>query len=305
MKALLRATLRAYSQRSGRLLSGAIAFYALLSAAPLFVIALHIAGLFGREAEARRALLDDAARWVGESGAHTVGDLLERTQRTHDGRLASWLGAAVTLYASTRLFSALKAALDHLWDTAPAPLGPGADLRDRAAREVRKRFGAFVMILFVGLVLLVLVFVKASIAAVEGLLGEAHELPLLWRGAESLISFAISAALFALVFKVLPDARIGWKDAFFGALVTSVLFSVGAVIIGLYLGHKGTASLYGAASSVVMLMLWVYYSVQVFFLGATFTAVRARARGDGVHRPEPRPATASASASIAREPTAP
>lgn len=303
MKALLRATLRAYSQRSGRLLSGAIAFYALLSAAPLFVIALHIAGLFGREADARRALLDDTTRWVGEGGAHTVGDLLARTQRSHDGRLASWLGAAVTLYASTRLFSALKAALDHLWDAAPAPLDPAANLRARAAREVRKRFGAFVMILFVGLILLALVFIKASIAAVEHLLGEAHELPFLWRGAESVISFAISAGLFALVFKVLPDARIGWKDAFFGALVTAVLFSAGAVLIGLYLGYKGTASLYGAASSVVMLMLWVYYSVQVFFLGATFTAVRARAHGGGVNSPAPRLTVTSAS--IAREPTAP
>jgi membrane protein len=300
MRALLRATLRAYSQRSGRLLSGAIAFYALLSAAPLFVIALHIAGLFGREADARRALLDDATRWVGAAGAHTISDLLARTERTHEGRVASWLGAAITLYASTRLFSALKRALDHLWDAAPAPLAPAAHLRARAAREVKKRFGAFVMILFVGLILLVLVFVKASIAAATRLLGEAHELPILWRGAESLISFAISAALFALVFKVLPDARIAWKDAWIGALVTAALFSAGAVIIGLYLGHKSTASLYGAASSVVMLMLWVYYSVQVFFLGATFTAVRARAHGDGLNRAEPRP-----SPSIAREPTAP
>lgn len=254
MKALLQATFRAYSQRSGRLLSGAIAFYALLSAAPLFVIALHIAGLFGREAAARRALLDDLTRWVGDGGAHTIADLLARSERTHDGRLATWLGAAVTLYASTRLFSALKRALDHIWDVAPPPLGPAADLRARAARELRKRLGAFLMILLVGLILLVLVFVKASISAVERLLGEAHELPILWRGAESLASFGISAALFALVFKVLPDARLGWKDAWIGAFVTAALFSAGAVIIGFYLGHKSTASLYGAASSVVMLI---------------------------------------------------
>jgi membrane protein len=297
MKALLQATIRAYSQRSGRLLSGAIAFYALLSGAPLFVIALHIAGLFGREADARRALLDDLTRWVGEGGAHTIAELLARNEPAHEGRLGSWLGAAVTLYASTRLFSALKRALEHIWDVAPMPLEPAAGLRARAVRELRKRFGAFAMILFVGLILLVLVFVKTSIAAVERLLGEAHELPILWRGAESLVSCGISAALFTLVFKVLPDARISWKDAWIGALVTAALFSAGAVVIGLYLGHKSTASLYGAASSVVMLMLWVYYSVQVFFLGATFTAVRARTHGDGVTGAQTLPPTAGESIS--------
>jgi membrane protein len=187
----------------------------------------------------------------------------------------SLLSAGVLAYASTRLFSQLKRALDQMWDIETRS---GEGLRGKAWKQLRKRALAFVMVLFVGVMIVLLVALKAVLAAATTAIGG----PLAgaaWQMGEIVLSLATTTLLFAMVFKVMPDAHLAWRDAWAGAFVTAVLFSIGAVLIGLYVGHKGLASTYGAAASIVMLLLWVHYSAQVFFVGAAFTAVLAEKRG--------------------------
>jgi membrane protein len=217
---------------------------------------------------------EDLARWLGADGARTLVDLVARTRVEDDGSLSSVVGGAILVYASTRLFSQLKRALNHMWDV-QARAGDG--LRGKAWKQLRKRGLALAMVVFVGLVIVAVVIAKAVLAQATQTLGDAG--PLAWRAGESVVSLAATTLLFAMVFRVLPDARIAWRDAWRGALVTAVLFSVGATLIGLYLGHRAIAARYGAAGSIVMLLLWVHYSAQVFFFGAALTGELARRSG--------------------------
>lgn len=273
-RAIARETLRSFSRHGGRMLAAAVAFSSLLSVAPLLVIALQVAGLATSQAAARAALAQDLTRWIGEDGARTVALLLDRVQSTHAGR-ASAASALILAYASTRLFSQLKRALDHMWDVQPRS---GEGFRGKAWKQLRKRALAFAMVLLVGVVLVALVLAKALLAAAAETIGGPFA-GVAWRIGELALSLATTTALFAMVFKVMPDARLAWRDAWVGALVTALLFTLGAALIGIYLGHKALAATYGAAASIVMLLLWVHYSAQVFFVGAAFTAVFAARRG--------------------------
>jgi membrane protein len=272
----LRATWRTFSDRNGRLFAGAIAFYALLSIVPTFVIALRLAGLATNEAVARRTLLDNVARWVGASGSETIGNMLSAAERGGAEKSASIASTLVLLYASTRLFSQLTRALNMMWDVKK----PSAhDLRAKAFREARKRGAGFLMIGGVGLLLTLLVVAKIALATAQNTLDPSLAAGPLWPLFESFFSYVTCAALFAAVFWVLPNARLATRDLLLGAAVTAALFSVGATLISMYVARKGSHSVYGAATSVVLLLLWVHYSAQVFFLGAAFTATHARAQG--------------------------
>jgi membrane protein len=283
MADLARATLRSYSRHGGRMLAAAVAFSALLSVAPLLVIALHVAGLATGEEVARASVTHDLTRYIGEDGARTLALLLDRTEaRRADAGWASILSGLVLVYASTRLFSQLKRALNHMWDVqARSAKGLGG----KAWKQLRKRALAFAMVLVVGIVILAVVLVKTLVlgASVALGIGEARAA---WEALEAVLSLATTAVLFALIFKVMPDARIAWRDALVGGLLTALLFSAGAIVIGLYLGHKALGALYGAAGSIVMLLLWVHYSAQVFFLGAALTGELARAKGRAIEPDE-------------------
>ncbi len=274
--ATLRATWRTFSDHSGRLLSGAIAFYALLSIVPMFVIALQLAGLATSETVARRALLENVARWVGASGADTIGNMLSAAERGGAEKSASIASTLVLLYASTRLFSQLTRALNMMWDVKK----PQAhSFREKAFREARKRGAAFLMIGGVGVLLTLLVIAKIALQTAQNALDPSFAAGAMWPVIESVVSYLTCAALFAAVFYVLPNARIATRDLLLGAAVTAGLFSIGAILISMYVARKGSRSVYGAATSVVLLLLWVHYSAQVFFLGAAFTATHARAQG--------------------------
>jgi membrane protein len=274
--ATLRATWRTFSDHNGRLLSGAIAFYALLSIVPMLVIALRLAGLATNEADARRALLENVAHWMGTSGSETIANMLEAADRSGAGESAGIIGTLVFLYASTRLFSALTRALNMMWDVKK----PAAhDFRAKAFREARKRGAAFLMIGGVGLLLTLMVLAKIALATAQNALDPSSAAGPLWPLFESLFSYLTCAALFAAVFYVLPNARLATRDLVLGAAVTAAMFSFGAILISMYVARKGSHSVYGAATSVVLLLLWVHYSAQVFFLGAAFTATHARVQG--------------------------
>jgi membrane protein len=284
VRSLARDTLSSFSRHGGRMLAAAVAFSSLLSVAPLLDIALQVAGVMTSEDAARAAVVADLARWLGAEGARTVGALLDRAQSGGGG--ASLLSGVVLAYASTRLFSQLKRALDHMWDVQPLS---AEGLRGKAWKQLRKRAAAFAMVIVVGLMIVLVVAGKALLSAAAETIG-GPPAGLAWRigqeMCEELVSVATATLLFAIVFKVMPDAKLSWRDTWIGAFVTAVLFSVGAALIATYLGHKALESTYGAAASIVMLLLWVHYSAQAFFVGAAFTAVYAESRGRRIERRE-------------------
>lgn len=274
MRALVRDTFRSYLRHGGSLLGGATAFFAVLSAAPLLLLMLALAAPLAGTDRARAELLRGLRMWLGAEGARTVSAMLDNAHASGSGVLAGLLGGAVMVYGATRLFSALQRALNHMWDVRARD---ASDLRGRAWRLVRKRLLAFVMVLACGVVLLASMLLRATVTAAGEVLP--GDLPDALHVVDHGLTFVVVAALFALVFKVLPDVRLAWRDALAGATVTALLFSAGKSLVGLYLGHKSLGSTFGAAGSLVALLLWVHYSAQIFFLGAAFTAVYARHRG--------------------------
>ncbi len=275
LREVLRESLRTWSQGGARLLSGAVAFYALLSVVPVFMLAIRIAGLATSEDAARFALLQNLGRWIGRGGAMTVGALLgaasEATSRGH------WSVELLLLaYAASRLFAVLQRALHLLWEV---PMHSPERFHHKVLSQLRRRALAVSLVGVVGLILVALVLWNAFAAYAHHLLG-AHHATL--RAMSGGFSFLLTVLLFTAIFKVLPEASVSARDAALGGLVTAALFSAGAALVGLYVGHKATESFFGAASSLVMLLLWVNYSAQVFFLGASFTGAHARLRGHGI-----------------------
>jgi membrane protein len=275
MREVLRETLRTFSRRGGRVLGGAIAFYSLMSIAPMLVIAIHIAGVLTTESRARDALSHDLARWIGPSGAHTIASMLTRTSE-HRLSLGSVLSVALLIYASTRLFGALEFSLHQMWGV---QYRSTKGISGLARSQLRKRSYRFAMVLIVGVILVALVIFKSFVAATSDVIGGRFNVGPLFHLFELAMSFAITTGLFYAVFRVLPDVRIANGDLALGALITALLFTLGSSAIGLYIGHKGIESTWGAAGSIVMLMLWVHYSAQIFFLGVAFTGAHAAARG--------------------------
>jgi membrane protein len=274
----LRETLRSFASRGGRVLGAATAFYALLSVAPMLLITVVVTSALTDRVDARGQVVGDLALWIGGAGADTVGELLDRLSENGSGPFAGLLSALVLLWASTRLFSQLRYSINHLWGV--REVADANRLSTRALRQARRRLSALVMVVVVVVVVTLTVLAKAALTAAAGRLGASLETR--WHVIEFAGSFAVLTLLFVAVFKVLPAVRLAWRDAWIGGLVTALLFSFGATLIGWYLGIKGTSSTYGAAGSLVALLLWVYYSAQVFFLGAAFTRVHAERYGAGL-----------------------
>jgi membrane protein len=273
IRELLEGTWSTFSRRGGSLLSGALAFYAMLSTAPLLVIALFVARFFTSETLARKTLLENLTRYVGSNGAATLDNLMERVARPGAG----WRGAlagAVVLYASTRLFNELETALDHLWSL-PEPETTSFLMNLR--REVVRRLFNFALVIATGFILIALVVMKLVEGAVTMKLDIAT--PLAWSLMEGGGSFVVCTLLFAALFRVLPSARFPWRHALLGGAVTAVMFSVGAYGISAYLAHAAIVQTYGDAASIVVLLLWVHYSAQIFLLGAAFTGEWVKRNG--------------------------
>jgi membrane protein len=268
-RAALKETVHTFSRKGGRLLGAGIAFYSLLSVAPILLIALRVAALFTGVAPAQAALREDLAFWLGDEGAANAMELVARV-RTPES--ASQIVVLLLLvYASTRLFSGLKRALNQLWDV-PPPESHG--VKHKVLRQLRKRALAFLLVVLVGLVLVAVVVARGAFAFASNVVG--RSLPFTWELLHTTGSILITALLFGLLFRVLPDKRIAWPRALEGGFVTALLFALGTVLVSAYVGHKHVGASYGAAGSLVMLLLWVHYSAQIFFLGAAFTGARVR-----------------------------
>jgi membrane protein len=245
----------------------ALALYTLFSLAPMLVLVVTIAGFFFGADTVREQLVEQLSGLVGDQGGEAIKTILESSQQKSDGLIAGIISAVLVLVSATTAFAELKDSLDELWEV-PAKESSGL------WGLIRERFLSFGLLLVLALMLLGSLAVSAGLAALGGA----------WTGVFSdssfevfaqvvaeIVSFAIVVALFAVVFKYLPAVKVAWRDVLVGALLTTVLFTVGKAVIGLYLGQKDTLSAFGAAGSIVALIIWIYYSAQIFFYGALFT----------------------------------
>jgi len=270
---VLREAFNEWLEDNATRLSAALAFYTILSIAPLFVIAIAIAGaVFGQEA-ATGALKDQLRGMLGDAGAEVAKTTVEHADKPKAGAVATIIGIVTLLFGASGVFNELQGALNTIWNVKPKA--------DRGLwGKIRDRFLSFGMVLVVGFLLLVSLIITTVLAAfgsyVEGL---APGVPVLMQVANFVIGFLVVTGLFALIFRFLPDAEVAWRDVWFGAFVTAALFTVGKYAIGLYLGKAGVATPFGAAGSLVAFVVWVYYSGLIVFYGAELTQVTAEHAG--------------------------
>lgn len=268
---ILRQTVTNWSDDGASNWAAALAFYTMLSMGPLLFVAVAVAGLvFGQEI-ASSAMLEQMASLMGEDAAQAVGHMMQQAATPQRGLVATAVGVATLLFGATGVFAALQDAINSLWHVRPKP--------DAGAMVwVKKRFLSMSMVLGLGFLLMVSLVLNGLLAA---LWQQTSGVPTshLLRAGEFISSWALGGMLLAGIFKVLPDARIAWRSAVVGAATTTVLLNIGKAAIGLYLGRSGITSPFGAAGSLALVLLWVYYAAQVLFLGAAFTRVFSQEAG--------------------------
>jgi membrane protein len=272
LQVLLSESFAVWQRHNGSRLAASLSFYTLLSLTPLLLIVVSIAGLaFGREA-VQSQLLWQIQDLVGSQGANAIRPLLEGMRDATQGVLATALGLLTFLFGASGVLVELRDALNTIWE-APERRRPTLQM---IAYLMRARLLTFGLVLSIGFLLIVSLAVNAWIAGMGAFSAEHLKgFEGLLQAANSLVSFLVITGLFSAIYKILPEVRIEWEDVILGAIVTSLLFTLGKFLIGLYLGKATFASTYGAAASVVILIVWVYYSAQIFFFGAAFTKVFA------------------------------
>ncbi len=276
---LVAATVKGFFDDGAMRKAAALAYYTLFSLAPLLIISIAIAGaVFGADA-AREEIIRQIHGLVGPDAAGAIQGMLENASRPGATLWAAAIGIATLAFGATTAFAELKQSLDEIWEAPPAKLRG-------LWYTVRTRLLSFGVILSIGFLLLVSLVFSAAITAFQRLwlLNDATGvvLQLVNLG----LSFVLVAAMFAMLYKLLPSVRIAWYDVVVGSVVTALLFTVGKFFIGLYLGNNAVTSSYGAAGAVILILLWVYYSSVIFLIGAEFT--KAFARRHGSHSPNAR-----------------
>ncbi len=253
----------------------ALAYYTVFSLAPTLIIALGIAGLVFQRDAAQKQMISQINETFGDSVGKATNDLLQYAGSPGHGLIATILSLVVLILSATSLFGQLQSSLDTIWGVEAKP-GRGI------LGVLKDRLLSFAVVVGIGFLLLVSLVVSAGLAAIGKLLTP-ESLPggtYLWQGINVLISFGLITLLFALIFKVLPDVRIAWREVWVGAVVTALLFTIGKYLLGLYLGRTAVVSPYGAAGSLVLILLWVYYSSQILLFGAEITQAYARHHGN-------------------------
>lgn len=263
---------RFYEDRAGTM-GAAIAFYTIFSIAPMLILVIAIAGFVFGEDAARGAVAEELAGLVGPDSAKAIQALIESAGNLGSGIVATALGIATLVIGATTVFTELQTSLNVIWR---APPQPASTIR----QIVRARLLSLSLITGIGFLLLVSLVVSALLAAFSGYIGEALPGGETFLGALNfVISFIVTTALFGLIYRILPDVWIAWRDVLFAAAVTSLLFTIGKVLIGLYIGRSAVASSYGAAGAFVVVLIWVYYSAQIFLFGAEIAHVYATRHG--------------------------
>lgn len=277
-RALLKRSVFGWMDDGAGSMGAALAFYTLFSMAPLLIIAITISGVFFGRAEAQDLLLTQLGELFGRRAAAGILTMLQAAAPRREGLLPAALGTITVILGAMTVFNELKTDLDRIW-------------RCHAARRkgvlgvVINRLLSFAMVVIVGVLLLASLFTSVLISATSSYWVSHSQAAV--RGLDFASSFVVMTGLFAMIYKTLPSTRIAWSDVWVGAAATSVLFWMGKVLIATYIGHATVASMSGAAGTVVVVILWVYYSAQIFFLGAEFTREYAHRHGSRHHEPAP------------------
>ncbi|HEU4506286.1 MAG TPA: YihY/virulence factor BrkB family protein [Nitrospira sp.] len=257
-------------------LGAALAYYTVFSLVPFLVVVIALIGLVLGQEAAQSAILSHIATMVGDQSAAAIKDMIRRADQPSTGLVATVLAVVTLLFGASGVFGQLQDALNTVWGVEPKE-GRGV------WGFIKDRFLSFVAVLGTGFLLLVSLLLSSALAAFgnwfSGLLPLPEALLHLFNFA---LSFVVVTGLFALIFKVLPDAKVAWRDVWVGALLTATLFTIGKYALGLYLGKSNVASAYGAAGSLVLILLWVYYSAQILLYGAEFTQVYANRLGERI-----------------------
>lgn len=277
MRSLLVKTYNEWSEDQAPRLGAALAYYTILSLAPLLILLLALSGLiFGDEA-ARGQLYTQIRDLVGAEGAQTIQSIVENASKPTSGIIASLIGFATLIFGASSVATELKYDLNTIWDQPPADESIGETIKHRSY--------ALAIVLGCGFLLVVSLAVSSVVSAAGSFLMSMMPMSeVLLQILNMLVSVVVITGVFAVLFKYLPDVTIEWRDVLLGAAFTSVLFSIGKFLIGLYLGKASFGSTYGAAGSLVILLVWVYYSSQIFFFGAEFTQVYAAEHGSNPRR---------------------
>lgn len=269
----LRETVREFRADRPMELAAAVSYYTVLSLAPIVLVAVAVGALvFGREA-VEGQIVAEMRGLVGESGAEVIQTVLRNASNPVKSKVSLVIGVLTLLAGATTVFVQIQDAMNRIWDVEAKPK------KSAIWSFVRERLLSLAMVLAVGFLLLVSLMASAALSALGKWAGNSfQDSPVVLRVIETTISLSVITLLFAMIFKWLPDAKVAWRDVWFGATTTAVLFTVGKSLIGVYLGRASVGSAYGAAGSVVVLLVWVYYASLIVFFGAELTHVRSQRR---------------------------
>jgi membrane protein len=266
---LVKQTFSRWSNHEGQRLGAALAFYTLLSAAPLLVFLLLAVSTFLGRNSVEQHMVQYANNMLGEAGANLISTIFSSAHKAHHGTLA-WVIAILTLlFGASGVFSELRDDLNKMWDAHPGRRGIWG--------IVMQRFFAFVLVLAAGLLVFALMLMSTALAFVAGFLRNDLPIPTpLLDAANFVFSLVVLTLVFVLVYRYVPDCRLPWKVLWTGAIVSAILLAIGKALLGWYLGRAGVGSAYGAAGSVIAIAFWIYYCAQIVLLGAEFTYVWSR-----------------------------
>lgn len=272
---LLRRSFKDWNEHNAPRLGAALAFYTILSISPLLILVVAIVSLVFDRSNAQAHLLDQVQSLVGTEGRTAVQSMLVSGQKASAGIFATLIGLCTLLFGASGVFGELRAALNSIWDVKPkASAGVWGLLRERVF--------SFGMVFSVGFVLLVSLVASAGLAAASKFFSGLLPIPSFVLGIVNFfVSFLGIAVLFGLILKYVPETKVEWREVRMGAVVTALLFTIGKSLLGLYLGKTSPGSAYGAAGSLVVMVIWIYYSAQIFFFGAEFTHVYTLSRRNG------------------------
>jgi membrane protein len=258
-----------YADRAPRL-GAALAFYTVFALAPGLILIISLAGVVLGEEAAQGQIISQVEDLAGEAGAQAVRAAIDSARKAGNSVLATGLGVVTLLFGLWGVFGELQDALNSIWGVRSRSGGG-------VIGAIKRRFWSFTMVVGIGFLLLISLAASAWLAALGKFFAGLLPLPAaMMETANALLSFVVITFMFAVIYKLLPDVKIAWRNVWTGAAVTAILFTIGKTLIGLYLGRSTVASVYGAAGSLIVMLLWVYYSAQVVFFGAEFTKVYAR-----------------------------
>jgi membrane protein len=262
---ILKTTFGAWNRHEAPRLGAALAFYTILSLSPLVIIVVAVGGLLFSRSTAQMHILNEVQGMIGPEGGKAVQSMLANAQKPAAGILGSLVGLLSLLFGASGVFTELRSALNLIWEVKPRETSGVVAL-------LRERFFSFGMVLSIGFLLLVSLVVSTVLAALGKFFGGLLPVP---SPVIAVVNFLLSyigvAVLFGFIFRFVPEAKVRWKNVWLGACVTALFFTIGKTLIGLYLGKSSVGSPYGAAGSVIVVIVWVYYSAQIFFFGAEFT----------------------------------